>query len=249
MKSMQKLFSRENLKTFLIWNVGAFITAVGAYFFKYPNHFSFGGVSGITVVLGHYFPELSLGGINWVLNLALLVLGAVMLGKSFGVSTAYVTVSMSAFLSLFEVLFPMSQPLTDQPLLELIFGVLLPSVGAAVLFNVGASTGGTDIIAMILKKYTSADIGSALFLADFFIAAAAFPAFGATTGLFPALTLGCGAVGGSSSSNNISPMDLINIRRVAWNTEETPAKSAPEIARVSPELVELLTQKILEQLG
>ena len=151
MKSMQKLFSRENLKTFLIWNVGAFITAVGAYFFKYPNHFSFGGVSGITVVLGHYFPELSLGGINWVLNLALLVLGAVMLGKSFGVSTAYVTVSMSAFLSLFEVLFPMSQPLTDQPLLELIFGVLLPSVGAAVLFNVGASTGGTDAILEVVK--------------------------------------------------------------------------------------------------
>ena len=78
---------------------------------------------------------------------------------------------------------------------------------------------------------------------------AALGGIGATTGLFPALTLGCGAVGGSSSSNNISPMDLINIRRVAWNTEETPAKSAPEIARVSPELVELLTQKILEQLG
>lgn len=78
---------------------------------------------------------------------------------------------------------------------------------------------------------------------------AALGGIGATTGLFPALTLGCGAVGGSSSSNNISPMDLINIRRVAWNTEETPAKSAPEIARASPELVELLTQKILEQLG
>ena len=78
---------------------------------------------------------------------------------------------------------------------------------------------------------------------------AALGGIGATTGLFPALTLGCGAVGGSSSSNNISPMDLINIRRVAWNTEETPAKSAPEIARVSPELVELLTQKMLEQLG
>ena len=78
---------------------------------------------------------------------------------------------------------------------------------------------------------------------------AALGGIGATTGLFPALTLGCGAVGGSSSSNNISPMDLINIRRVAWNTEETPAKSAPEIARVSPELVELLTQKILERLG
>ena len=78
---------------------------------------------------------------------------------------------------------------------------------------------------------------------------AALGGIGATTGLFPALTLGCGAVGGSSSSNNISPRDLINIRRVAWNTAEAPAKSAPEIARVSPELVELLTQKILEQLG
>lgn len=78
---------------------------------------------------------------------------------------------------------------------------------------------------------------------------AALGGIGATTGLFPALTLGCGAVGGSSSSNNISPMDLINIRRVAWNTAEAPAKSAPEIARVSPELVELLTQKILERLG
>lgn len=99
MKSMQKLFSRENLKTFLIWNVGAFITAVGAYFFKYPNHFSFGGVSGITVVLGHYFPELSLGGINWVLNLALLVLGAVDARQELQASAPPdVTVSMSAFL-------------------------------------------------------------------------------------------------------------------------------------------------------
>ena len=68
---------------------------------------------------------------------------------------------------------------------------------------------------------------------------------GAATGLFPALTLGCGAVGGSSSSNNISPLDLINIRRVAWDMEEdTPKKTA-----VNEDLVELLTQKIMERLG
>ena len=65
---------------------------------------------------------------------------------------------------------------------------------------------------------------------------------GAATGLFPALTLGCGAVGGSSSSNNISPMDLINIRRVAWDAEEA---SQPQ---VDSDLVELLTAKILERL-
>ena len=72
---------------------------------------------------------------------------------------------------------------------------------------------------------------------------AALGGIGATTGLFPALTLGCGAVGGSSSSNNISPLDLINIRRVAWGTEEPKEKEVH-----NPELVELLTQKILERL-
>lgn len=72
---------------------------------------------------------------------------------------------------------------------------------------------------------------------------AALGGIGASTGLFPALTLGCGAVGGSSSSNNISPMDLINIRRVAWGTEEIPAPKC-----VSEDLVEIITAKILERL-
>ena len=71
---------------------------------------------------------------------------------------------------------------------------------------------------------------------------AALGGIGATTKLFPALTLGCGAVGGSASSNNISPLDLINIRRVAWDREGT---EAPE----NENLVELLTEKILERLG
>ena len=77
---------------------------------------------------------------------------------------------------------------------------------------------------------------------------AALGGLGATTALFPALTLGCGAVGGSSSSNNISPMDLIDIRRVAWGLEQKKAASCPE-QPVDENLVELLTQKILERLG
>ena len=75
---------------------------------------------------------------------------------------------------------------------------------------------------------------------------AALGGIGASTGLFPALTLGCGAVGGSSSSNNISPLDLINIRRVAWGKE---AKKAEPKVSVNEELVELLTRKIMERLG
>ena len=65
---------------------------------------------------------------------------------------------------------------------------------------------------------------------------------GKTTGIFPALTLGCGAVGGSSSSNNISPMDLINIRNVAWDMDNTQEPG------IDPQLVQMLTDKILQWL-
>ena len=80
---------------------------------------------------------------------------------------------------------------------------------------------------------------------------AALGGIGATTGLFPALTLGCGAVGGSSSSNNISPLDLINIRRVAWDLGENPTvpQGGAASGAVNAELVELLTEKILQRLG
>ncbi len=72
---------------------------------------------------------------------------------------------------------------------------------------------------------------------------AALGGIGATTPLFPALTLGCGAVGGSSSSNNISPLDLINIRRVAWDTHRSEAPKPADNG-----LLEVLTSKILERL-
>jgi len=74
---------------------------------------------------------------------------------------------------------------------------------------------------------------------------AALGGIGAASGLFPALTLGCGAVGGSSSSNNISPLDLVNIRRVAWGLGEKKETGHP----VSEELVEMLAQKIMARLG
>lgn len=82
-------------------------------------------------------------------------------------------------------------------------------------------------------------------------APAAQGGIGAATGLFPALTLGCGAVGGSSSSNNISPEELTNIRRVAWGlpdaeTDRPGRKATPE--EDSDALVELLTRKIMERL-
>lgn len=77
---------------------------------------------------------------------------------------------------------------------------------------------------------------------------AALGGIGATTELFPALTLGCGAVGGSASSNNISPMDLINIRRIAWDVQDTAQSEAVTPEHIDAGLIDQLAEKILARL-
>lgn len=176
--------TKQWLNDFFILNAGTLLTAVGCYFFKFPNNFSTGGVTGISVVMTHYFPGLSNGTIVSVINIALLIVGLLLLGKGFGFKTFYVTVAFSAMLKILEVIWPMTQPLTDQPFMELLLGVFLPAWGSALLFNIGSSTGGTDIIAMIVKKYFKCHIGRALLIVDFFITLLTFVAFGPETGLF-----------------------------------------------------------------
>lgn len=176
--------TKQWLNDFFILNAGTLLTAVGSYFFKFPNNFSTGGVTGISVVMTHYFPGLSNGTIVSVINIALLIVGLLLLGKGFGFKTFYVTVAFSAMLKILEVIWPMTQPLTDQPFMELLLGVFLPAWGSALLFNIGSSTGGTDIIAMIVKKYFKCHIGKALLIVDFFITLLTFVAFGPETGLF-----------------------------------------------------------------
>lgn len=176
--------TKQWLNDFFILNAGTLLTAVGSYFFKFPNNFSTGGVTGISVVMTHYFPGLSNGTIVSVINIALLIVGLLLLGKGFGFKTFYVTVAFSAMLKILEVIWPMTQPLTDQPFMELLLGIFLPAWGSALLFNIGSSTGGTDIIAMIVKKYFKCHIGRALLIVDFFITLLTFVAFGPETGLF-----------------------------------------------------------------
>ena len=165
-------------------NLGTLLTAAGVYFFKFPNHFTTGGVSGISIVMAHFIPTLTTATLNLILNLALLLVGRVFLGRSFGMRTAYSAVVSSLLTLGFEKWIPLSSPMTTQPLMELIFAVALPAVGAAMLFNVDASSGGTDIIAMLVKKYSHLNIGLALGLADLAVALGACFTFGMETGLF-----------------------------------------------------------------
>ena len=165
-----------------------FVIAVGIYFFKFPDNFTFGGISGLSVVLGK-LTGISASNANFILNILLVIVGFVFLGRGFGLKTAYSSVALSVFVSALQALAPLHGLVTDEPFLNLIFAVLLPSFGSAVLFNMGASSGGTDIIAMILKKHTSVDIGRALFFSDALITLSAFLVFSVKTALFSCLGL------------------------------------------------------------
>ncbi len=180
---------KNALREWLLITAGVLVLTVGVYFFKFPNHFSTGGVTGIAIVLGHYIPAVTPGTLVTIINVLLLILGFAVFGKSFGIRTVYASLLMSGTLQLLEILVPLDAPMTSQPLVELMFAVGLPAVGSAILFNLDASSGGTDIIAMILRKFTSLNIGIALLCSDIIITVSACFAFGMETGLFSILGL------------------------------------------------------------
>ena len=180
---------QQKLREFFLLNAGTLLVSVGVYFFKMPNNFSTGGVTGIAIVVSKFIPWASTGTLVFLFNMVLLVIGFLVLSRRFGLSTVYSSTLMSVVIWVLERVYPMERPFTDEPLLELIFAVGIPAFGSAILFNIGASTGGTDIIAMILRKFTSVDIGRGLLMADFLVAFSACFVFGIHTGLFSILGL------------------------------------------------------------
>ena len=104
----KKLNIPKPLHEYAILTFASFLMGFGIYFFRFPNNFSFGGVTGIAVIMAKAVP-LSASTITFILNILLLILGVVVLGKSFGIKTAYTTIMLSISMSLFEFLFPMSE--------------------------------------------------------------------------------------------------------------------------------------------
>ena len=144
----------KSKKDFLKITGAILISAIGIYFFKFANNFSFGGITGLAVIVAKT-GLISASDFSFVANILLLILAFFLVSKEFALSTAYTTILLSVALSTLERVFPMAHPLTDQPMLELCFAIALPAFASAVLFNLGTSSGGTDIIAAIFKKYTS----------------------------------------------------------------------------------------------
>ena len=148
------------------------------------------------------------------------VLGCVFLGiKAMG-WTLYSSFMLSFYSSMCEKLFPMSQPLTDDTLLELCFAVALPALASGIVFNIGASTGGTEIVAMILHKYIKVEIGRALLLSDIGTVLFAACIYGPQTGMYCVL----GLIGRSTIVD--TAIESLNLRKVC-----TVITSRPEPIR------------------
>ncbi|MBU9738166.1 YitT family protein [Diplocloster agilis] len=180
--------NKKKIKEFLLLTFSTLLIAVGIYFFKFPNNFTFGGVTGLAVLVAKT-GLINASDFTFIINMVLLLMGFLVFGRKFGIKTTYTSILLSLSLSLLERIYPMNAPFTDEPMLELCFAIALPALGSAILFNIGASSGGTDIIAMVLKKYTNVNIGKGLLLSDLLITAAGCFVFDIKTGLFSFLGL------------------------------------------------------------
>lgn len=213
---MKTLKTNTTLKSFFMITASIFIMAIGIYFFKFANNFSFGGITGLAVLVAKT-GLVSASDFSFIMNILLLVVGFFILGKEFALKTAYSTILLSVLLSVLERIFPMAHPLTDQPMLELCFAIALPAFASAVLFNIGSSSGGTDIIAAIFRKYTDVNIGKALLYSDIAFAAASFILFDIKTGLYSLLGL---AVRSLMVDNFIESFNLSKYFNVVCNDPE-----------------------------
>ena len=166
--------------------LGSLLMSVSYSFFMVPNGFVVGGVGGLGIVLSK-LTAASIG--TWItgLNILLLLIGFIFLGKSMGFRTVVCTLLFTGIVDLFELLVPMKSPMSSQPFLELCCAVFLMGIGQAVVFHADATSGGTDIIAMIIKKHYSMNVGRALLFVDIVVCILSFFVLGPESGLFSLL--------------------------------------------------------------
>ena len=180
---------KKHIMDFILINVGLLLVGIGICFFKIPNNFATGGVSGLAIIASSFFKDIDVGPMMLIINIVLLIVGFIFLGPDFGSKTMYSSFALSGIVWAIQKIYPLKHSLTDDMMLELIFSIIFPAIGSAIVFNLNASTGGTDIVAKILSKHTNLNIGKTLLLTDFLIAAGAGAVFGIKIGMYSILGL------------------------------------------------------------
>ncbi|MBE6757920.1 MAG: YitT family protein [Ruminococcaceae bacterium] len=155
---------------------GCLLYAVGVDMFITPNHLVPGGVTGVSILINYVMPAFPVGAGIFVINIPLLILAWIYIGRAFAWRTTAVTALASVII---DLLVPFVTPYTADPLLAALFGGVLSGLGLALVFLRGATTGGSEIVARLLeKKYPHISIGRFMLLVDGIIIAVSVPVFG-----------------------------------------------------------------------
>ncbi|MDP4181201.1 MAG: YitT family protein [Bacillota bacterium] len=178
---MKKLYS------FILINLGVILVSIGIVFFKVPNNFATGGVTGISIIINKLEPVFSVGTLMLIINIALLAMGMLFAGFEFELKTMYSTILISLVVWFLEKKYPIKSSLTGDMMLELFLAILLLGAGSAILFYQNASSGGTDIIAKILNQKTHWHIGKTVLIVDLTISMFAIFIFGLKIGFYSIL--------------------------------------------------------------
>lgn len=180
--------NKQIIKDYFLITLGIIITSIALEYFYIPNDIAAGGATGVAIIINSYIPTISTGVLVFILNAVLFVLGFAMIGSKFGAKTVYASFLLSIVMWFIEeFLNPFS--LTQDIMMAVIIGSLLSAVGMAIVFNCDASTGGTDIIAVILKKFFHIEVGRSLLIVDFVITFLAAITFGFEAGLYAVLSV------------------------------------------------------------
>ncbi len=178
-------------KELIIMTVGMFIGAAAVNYFLVPSHLVIGSISGLSIVLSQLLP-IKVSVMIFIINAILLLMAWLLIGKEFGAKTVYTALILGPLMDVWEAIMPSAKlaemrlasdmPINSanpssvmgDPLLDLICFVLMLSISQAILFNINASTGGLDIIAKIINKYTHLDIGLSVTVGGAIICCTAF---------------------------------------------------------------------------
>ena len=163
------MFTKHNIKDFLIITGGTAIVAIAVYFFMLPSHVSVGSATALAMVRSNFIP-LPVSVITFIMNVFLLILGFLLIGPEFGVKTVYSTLLLPVMIGILEILLPNFQSLTQDPLLDVICYILVVGIGLAILFSRNAASGGLDIVAKIMNKFLRMDLGQAMSISGIVVA-------------------------------------------------------------------------------
>lgn len=178
---------RESIKEFALITIGIFLVAISVVYFFEPNNIAAGGITGLSIVINHYIPFISIGPLVLMMDAILFIVALIVLGAKFGAKTIYSSFLLSTSMWIMQTFIPIN--ITNDLILATIFGTLISAGGMAIVFNANASTGGTDIIAKILNKFFHIEIGKSLLMVDFLVTLLGAITFGINMGLYGLLSV------------------------------------------------------------